>query len=119
MRKEGRVKKGIFIALICLGSILGWWLAQENIEFFEAIGVVKRSREDGPARSIDKGKIAIGMETWQVKDVWGPPEKRNVETLAQGMKKEQWIYGNKSLYFTNGILTSWQEGQRTAKTKEP
>ncbi|MDY6987139.1 MAG: hypothetical protein SWQ30_03695 [Thermodesulfobacteriota bacterium] len=112
------MKKYILISLVLLASVSGWWLAQENIELFEALGLIKSSPADTPEQAIDKGKIAVGMETWQVTEALGPPEKRDVETSDLGMKKERWTYGDKSLYFTDGVLTAWQEGKRDAKGKK-
>lgn len=112
------MKKHVFIFLILLGFVVGGWLAKENREFFEAMGLIERPKEDILNRCIDVSTLKIGMEGWQVQEAFGPPEKRNVEMPTQDMRKEQWIYNDKCLYFTNGVLTSWQQVQADAMVKE-
>jgi len=106
------MKKVFFIGLVFLGAVSGWWLAQGNIELFQILGVVDRAQEERPKPSIDKSTITLGLEIWQVKDVFGPPEERIVETAVQGKREERWRYGDKWLYFTNGVLTSLQETEK-------
>lgn len=52
----------------------------------------------------------IGMTKSEVENsTWGKPKKINKTTTSYGIH-EQWVYyGNKYLYFDNGILTSIQE----------
>jgi len=38
---------------------------------------------------------------------WGEPDKINKSVGSWGVK-EQWVYGNQYLYFTNGKLDSFQ-----------
>ena len=112
------MKKSVFIFLILLGFVVGGWLAKENREFFEVMGLIERPKQDMSSRSIDVGALKAGMEGWQVQEAFGPPEKRNVEMATQDVRKEQWIYDDKCLYFTNGVLTSWQQMPAGAKVKE-
>jgi len=114
------MKKVFFIAFIFLGAVSGWWLAQGNKELFEALGVIRRSQEERfKWPSIDESTITLGLETWQVKDVFGPPDERTVETAVHGTRKEQWRYGDKWLYFTDGVLTSWQDGPDDREIRKP
>jgi len=113
------MKKVLFIGIVFLGAVSGWWLARGNMELFEAIGVVERRQEERPKPSIDNSTMSLGLETWQVKDVFGPPEERIVETPVQGTREEHWRYGDKWLYFTNGVLTSWQKGPRDTGGQRP
>ena len=110
------IRRAFFIFLVLLGFISGLWLAKENRQFLEAMGLIERPKIDIHEKSIDWSAISIGMETWQVKEVLGPPEKRNVKTKTQETRREEWIYGDKCLCFTNGILTSLRQEQ--AKIKE-
>jgi hypothetical protein len=102
------VKKAAIIILIFLGVIFGVWLARENRKLFELPVPVEESKED-TQQGIGAGRIAVGMETWQVKEVLGIPEKRNVVLATKNVRKEEWTYDNKHLYFTNGVLTSLEE----------
>jgi hypothetical protein len=112
------MKKRVFFAvLLLLGFIFGLWLARENRQFLEAMGLIKRPQENIHERPVDWNTISIGMETWQVKEALGPPEKRKVKEKAQETRKEEWTYGEKRLYFTNGILTYL--GEEKPKAKEP
>lgn len=53
---------------------------------------------------------AIGMTKEEVEaSLWGKPEKIN-RTVTKYSTREQWVYGNRQyLYFTDGILTSFQD----------
>ncbi|MDY6951094.1 MAG: hypothetical protein SWE60_06260 [Thermodesulfobacteriota bacterium] len=114
------MKRAFFVALLFLGAVSGWWLARGNMALFEAIGIVERRQEEGRKRPpIDESTISLGLETWQVKDVFGPPEERVVKRAVQGAREEHWRYGDKWLRFTNGVLTSWQEGPRDIGEQEP
>jgi hypothetical protein len=99
------MKKLAVIFLIVLGVIFGWWLARENRKLFELPAPAGRFQR----AVIDKESIVIGMDTWQVKEVLGVPEKRHVVLETQEMRKEEWIYGDRHFYFTNGFLTSLKE----------
>jgi hypothetical protein len=104
------MKKHVLVLLILLGFGVGVWLVKENRELMILTGVIERPQEDIRQQPIDWGKVTVGMEMWQVKEVLGPPEKRHVERATEGMTKEQWTYGDKCLHFTNGVLMSWQDG---------
>lgn len=54
----------------------------------------------------------IGMTKEEVEaSLWGKPERINRTVTAYGTR-EQWVYGNRQyLYFTDGILTSFQDQQ--------
>ena len=103
------MKKAAVVILIFLGFIVGIWMARENRKLFELPYPVEEKQKD-LQQGIGKDKIAVGMENWQVKEVLGVPDKRDVVLETEKMRKEQWTYGKKQLYFTNGVLTSWQEG---------
>ena len=111
------IRRTFFVVLLLLGFIFGLWLAKENRQFLEAMGLIKRPKADIHERAIDWSTISIGMETWQVKEVLGPPEKRKVKTETQETRKEEWMYGGKCLCFTNGILTSLREEQAREKER--
>lgn len=53
-------------------------------------------------------KIIIGMTKEQILLSWGEPETKN-RTVGSWGVHEQWIYGNKYLYFENDKLTSFQD----------
>ena len=103
------MKKAAVVILIFLGFIVGVWMAIENKKLFELPFPVEEKQKD-LQHGIGKDEIAVGMENWQVKEVLGVPDKRDVVLETKKMRKEQWTYGKKLLYFTNGVLTSWQEG---------
>ena len=57
------------------------------------------------------GRLKIGMSKEQVKAVLGYPHEETKMYLP-GMVIDHWIYkywGQKFLFFENGILTAWQE----------
>lgn len=99
------MKKAAVVILIIIGVIVGVWMGIENRKLFE----LPFPEEESQKNAQQGFEIAVGMETWQVKQTLGVPEKRNVVLATKNMRKEEWIYGNRCLYFTNGILTSWQE----------
>jgi len=103
------MKKAAVVILILLGFIVGVWMARENRKLFELPYHVE-DKQNNLQQGIRKEKIAVGMENWQVKEVLGVPDNRDVVLETKKMRKEQWTYGKKLLYFTNGVLTSWQEG---------
>ncbi len=102
------MKKAVFVLLILLGCVFGYWLAHENRRLLMPTYVMQGPEEAIRQRIVDMDGVAVGMDMWQVKEAWGPPEKRNIQTATRGMQKEQWVYGDKCLHFTNGVLTSWQ-----------
>jgi hypothetical protein len=103
------IKKVSVVVLILIGGALGYWLARQNQKLFE-LPHPEKSVQQIPQRPSDRfTKIAIGMDTWQVQEVLGPPEERRVISEKGQKKTEAWIYGGKTLFFTNGFLTRWQE----------
>jgi hypothetical protein len=61
------------------------------------------------AQKILDRKIWIGMSSEMAKIVLGEPEKNN-RTVTANRVSEQWVYGlGIYYYFTNGVLTSWQD----------
>ena len=56
-----------------------------------------------------QGKVKIGWNKELCKEAWGEPRSINKTTTAYGVH-EQWVYyGNRYLYFDDGVLTSIQE----------
>lgn len=54
-------------------------------------------------------KVWLGMSRDMARDSWGPPKDVNRTVSAQGVR-EQWVYDlGRYLYFTNGLLTAWQD----------
>ena len=103
------MKKAVIVILILLGFIVGVWMAIENRKLFELPYPEDENQKD-MQQGVGIDRIAVGMENWQVMEVLGVPDNRNVVLTTETMRKEQWTYGKKQLYFTNGVLTSWQEG---------
>jgi hypothetical protein len=58
-------------------------------------------------QAVEQRKIMIGMTREQASLSWGEPDKVNKSVGSWGVK-EQWVYGNQYLYFTNGRLDSFQ-----------
>ena len=85
------MKKAAVVILIILGVIVGVWMGIENRKLFELPFPEKQSQKNAQQGV----EIAVGMETWQVKQALGVPEKRNVVLATKNMRKEEWIYGNK------------------------
>lgn len=56
---------------------------------------------------VAKGRIELGMNKKMVIDAWGAPKDINITNGSFGTH-EQWIYGDRYLYFENGRLTSMQ-----------
>lgn len=58
----------------------------------------------------EKTNPKIGMTREQVEEsLWGKPNKIN-RTVTSSTVKEQWVYGSgQYLYFTDGIMTSFQD----------
>ena len=103
------IKKVSIVVLILIGGILGYWLARQNQKLFELPYPKEYTRQSSERPPGGSTTISIGMDTWQVKEVLGPPDERNVIKESRQERKEEWRYGNKRLFFTNGYLTSWQE----------
>jgi len=59
------------------------------------------------AQSILDGQFWIGMTTSMAKESLGEPDHINTTGSENGIS-EQWVYGDKYLYFENGILRTWQ-----------
>ena len=57
------MKKAAVVILIFLGVILGVWLGIENRKLFELPVPEKQSQKNAQ----QEVEIAVGMETWQVK----------------------------------------------------
>ncbi len=56
-----------------------------------------------------QGKVKVGWNKELCKEAWGEPREVNKTTTAYGVH-EQWVYyGNRYLYFDNGVLTTIQE----------
>lgn len=100
-------KKMSIILLILVGVLVGSWLAWQNYKLVELLHPEKSVQQIPQQPSNRFTKIAIGMDTWQVKEVLGPPDERRVS--SDKGKKEEWRYGDKILFFNNGFLTSLQE----------
>jgi len=103
------LKKTAVVILIVLGGLVGYWLAWENQRVFE---FPYRDEHSQPNALVPFGQtqnIAVGMDTWQVKEALGPPEKRHVVSDDGKGKMEVWTYSGRRLYFINGFLTKWQE----------
>jgi hypothetical protein len=102
------LKKAAVIILIVLGAVVGYWLARVNQRLFELPYQSNHTEQNGQKQAGGSKSIAVGMDTWQVKEVLGPPDERHVISEEESVKKETWIYGSRRLFFTNGFLTSWQ-----------
>lgn len=57
---------------------------------------------------IASGHFKIGMTKTMITDAIGEPDDINRTVTARSIT-EQWIYGQRYLYFTNGILTAFQD----------
>jgi hypothetical protein len=58
---------------------------------------------------IARGQIRLGFTKEQVGYAKGAPSRVNRTVTAQSTT-EQWVYGNKTyLYFTDNVLTGWQD----------
>ena len=69
---------------------------------------VKKYGSQEIADKIVAKKIWLGMTDRMAVDSWGIPVDIN-KTVGSWGVHEQWVYGDKYLYFENGVLTSWQE----------
>jgi hypothetical protein len=70
----------------------------------------KQAKLDAAEKARKKREgVSIGMTQQDALDSsWGKPERINRTVTANGVR-EQWVYGNGNyLYFTNGILTAYQ-----------
>jgi len=104
------MKKFFLVILVTLGFVLGYWMAERNKKLFELPVPVEDSQDAQKAGSVDE-KIFTGMDTWQVKEILGPPDRRNVLPGGKDLRNEEWMYDDKGLRlsFSNGFLTSFQE----------
>lgn len=57
---------------------------------------------------VTRGKVVIGMTKQMVKDARGLPDDINSTQGSYGTH-EQWVYGERYIYFKNGIVTSIQD----------
>ncbi len=103
------MKKGIILFLILLGVVIGSWMAQENREIFELPHHSGLPQDKVQPGTIDVKELERGMDTWQVKELFGSPDERRTLADTGGIKKEEWRYGERHLYFKNGFLSSWKE----------
>lgn len=91
------------------------WVKAEN-ECVERIAVnaenkarEKQKEAERIAKIPKKPEVKIGMTKDQVtKSRWGSPIFRDITTNSKGTY-EKWRYSNRTLYFTNGKLTSIEE----------
>ncbi len=63
---------------------------------------------DDIARLIEDSKIRFGMTPAQVIAAWDEPEKTNAVS-TRGIRLEQWIYGDRFIYFEDGKYINYQE----------
>ncbi len=68
----------------------------------------KRRRAVVRRMKAELNTFRIGQTTTVVRRNMGSPDDINRSVGRWGVH-EQWVYGNKYLYFENGILTSWQD----------
>lgn len=67
-----------------------------------------------PALCRKRGDLRVGLDYEGVrKSCWGTLKPSRVNTtITAGHKHEQWVYGNSYVYFTDGIVTSYQQSSR-------
>jgi hypothetical protein len=64
---------------------------------------------DAQCRQIAAGDLALGMDTTAALIAWGPPHEKKRSVGSWGERTE-WVYGSHtSIFFENGVLTSWSE----------
>lgn len=103
------MKKGLIVGLAMLGAGLGYWMAQENWRLFEVAHPVGQvAIRDRPV-DYDFASLERGLETWQVKEFMGPPDSRSVLEGKEAENREEWRYGDRRLFFSDGVLVSWDE----------
>ncbi|MBW2265631.1 MAG: hypothetical protein JRD47_00555 [Deltaproteobacteria bacterium] len=103
------MKKGFILFLVLMGLVLGYWMARENRELFELPHDSGSSQDQVLHGTIDVRELERGMDTWQVKELFGSPDARRVLADTGETKKEEWKYGERYLYFRDGFLSSWKE----------
>ncbi|WP_416150247.1 hypothetical protein ACM26V_04470 [Salipaludibacillus sp. HK11] len=69
--------------------------------------------EERERKEKEQSSISLGMTSGEVEERWGKPDNIN-RTVTTNTVREQWIYGSsianrRYLYFTDDILTSWQD----------
>ncbi len=79
-----------------------------NIENIKRLKIYTNKYGQYIAKKIIDGEIWLGMTKDMTIESWGEPDKIN-RTVNSISVNEQWIYGNKYLYFENGKLVSWQD----------
>jgi hypothetical protein len=84
-------------------------VAREEAEREREQGIRARYGDPVIAQNILDHKIWIGMTAQMARDSWGNPGDVNRTVTARGTH-EQWVYGGGVyLYFTDGVLTSYQD----------
>lgn len=61
------------------------------------------------ASYIVSSRIAMGMNEFEVRCAWGPPNHVNRTVYAGGIEDKQMIYGDSYVYLENGVMTSLQD----------
>lgn len=97
------LKNTAIVLLIVAGGCFGYFLGRQNRELFELPSGHSQKSEQGTEGVTG---IHIGMDTWQVREMLGPPDKRIVISENQGARKVEWVYGDQHLYFVDGLLTA-------------
>ncbi len=103
------MKKTAIVVLIILGGVLGFWMARQNQKLFELPLPEEETQKNIRPESVEMSRVNMGMDTWQVREMLGAPDKSSVVSEGGDVRKEEWVYGSRHLYFANGILTSWRE----------
>jgi len=98
------MRKFFIIILIGCGVALGYWLARHNQKFFELPFSEQPLQQGTAEREWEVKTVKKGMDTWEVKEILGPPEKRIVVSEKPGTAREVWIYQGRRCDFENGIL---------------
>ena len=55
-------------------------------------------------------KACLGMTKGEVASVWGQPSTVN-RTVIENKSSEQWVYGDRLLYFDGDLLTGFQDSR--------
>ena len=105
----GILRKSAIVIFIVLGGLVGFWLAKENQRLFELPYREEHSQPSAERPFGELPEMAVGMDTWQVKEALGPPEKRDVISEDGHGKQEVWTYRSRRLHFENGFLTRWED----------
>lgn len=79
-----------------------------STDFWIADGAVEKElrKTENDSGSAEKKHPSVGMTAEEVRNsTWGSPDDINKTVTAYGTT-EQWVYGNKYIYFRDGIVTS-------------